>query len=402
MMGRSLASILKEALRYAYSQYKKGNAEKCIRHHKYGRSSESVNKDGQPVREYVICMTPRVGSTLLCYALHRLCCLGVPDEYYNPRLMPITLDSLNDRSIKTVADYAVALRRGYTSDNGVFAVKTTWDDFADFKDLFFVPQHNVSFIYLTRRDLVAQAVSIVAAHMSKVFHSFDKGAAAPGYADVFSKLRTDTGMWKVDAALNNIVRQNALWEQYFQLGNINPLRLYYEDVVADVPAAIEQIAAYVGIRAPRFTGDLPLAKLSGAHHEEYYSFYRDRFISRPDAWKNADCSDGIDLSRVCPGSGGWVDGWDTRDGKRQISGWSLIPWQGALQPPEHVVALYGDRPAETWALNLSRPDVLADNPGAASDLCGFSHATDTMRSITLYGATPDGGLVPIGIVPAMV
>ena len=62
------------------------------------------------LRCYIVCSTPRSGSSLLCRALASMGIAGTPTEYFNP----VTRASLTARSRRTSA-------------NGVFGTKLHWE-----------------------------------------------------------------------------------------------------------------------------------------------------------------------------------------------------------------------------------------------------------------------------------
>src|SRR5829696_8149855 len=151
-----------------------------------------------PSSVYLVCATPRSGSTLLCRALGATGVAGRPEEYFEARpdtgrpaaprdyfrdAEGIDLDDLVGRdqpppeapdysSLAGVADYsehiARSLERG-TTENGVFAAKIMWGHVACFADLaggkppelfeqaFCAPPR---YVWVSRRDRVRQAVSL--------------------------------------------------------------------------------------------------------------------------------------------------------------------------------------------------------------------------------------------------
>src|SRR4051794_22395246 len=121
-----------------------------------------------PDRSYLVCATPRSGSTLLCRALAQTGVAGRPEEYFEARattgrppeprdyfnarkgtgtfLAEVDLDSLlgtdhpvppapEYSSLEGVSDYrdhiAATLDRGITP-NGVFGAKIMWGHLDDF------------------------------------------------------------------------------------------------------------------------------------------------------------------------------------------------------------------------------------------------------------------------------
>jgi LPS sulfotransferase NodH len=107
-----------------------------------------------PERSYVVCATPRSGSTLLCRTLAELGVAGVPEEYFEARVetgaprrpsdhlrgandlnLPVLLPSDEPpaappySALRAGEDYREHLRRTFargTTPNGVFAAKLMW------------------------------------------------------------------------------------------------------------------------------------------------------------------------------------------------------------------------------------------------------------------------------------
>src|SRR3712207_231070 len=152
----------------------------------------------EPESVYLVCATPRSGSTLLCRALGATGVAGHPEEYFEARpdtgrpaagrdyftgATGIDLDELLGRdlpqpeapeysSLEGIDNYsehvARSLERG-TTPNGVFGAKIMWGHVADFaalaggeppqlfEDAFGAPPR---YVWVSRRDRVRQAVSL--------------------------------------------------------------------------------------------------------------------------------------------------------------------------------------------------------------------------------------------------
>jgi LPS sulfotransferase NodH len=132
-------------------------------------------------RGYAICTQPRSGSNLLCQVLSSTDQLGYPLEYFNgPGRRALGLpDFPDDPKLQIEA----VLRLGATP-NGVYAVKLFASQFATFSrrlrwiDL--LP--NLHFVYLSRDDLLGQAISWVRALQTEQYRS--SLAMLPQHPDV--------------------------------------------------------------------------------------------------------------------------------------------------------------------------------------------------------------------------
>jgi len=115
-------------------------------------------------KNYVICFTERSGSSMLCSILKQTNLLGMPNEYFNPR-GPMQL-YLKTFPATTLEEYFELLRRTQTTPNGIFGLKSCSVDFKPLIEMGGVGKllNPVQFIYLTRRDIILQAISGYLAH----------------------------------------------------------------------------------------------------------------------------------------------------------------------------------------------------------------------------------------------
>jgi len=196
-------------------------------------------------RTCLIAMLPRTGSTALCSLLEATGVMGVPREYLNPRgpLRPWArrLSALDlDR-------YLDALRRRQATANGVFSLKVLYPDLAPLLARG-EPEDwlgRVSYVYLTREDLVAQAVSAYIADASGVWHRDPSG-------DLFrSRGGGDPDPQYDEARIlkehEALLRQQADWERFFARRAIEPLRITYERFVGDASDTVAAIAEQLGV-----------------------------------------------------------------------------------------------------------------------------------------------------------
>ena len=203
---------------------------------------------GPPVRTYLLASVPRAGSTLFSHILWRNGCLGAPLEYLNFEAAGPYGFATNSPALQHELWRSVLRRR--CSPNGVFGLKVFPPQLqalqesnpALLTDVLAAilprdrPRHVV---YLTRRDRVAQTVSLARAALSGVWRSDQEGAGAgePTYSQE-----------ALEAAERGIGVQERAWASMFADLQIKPLQLWHEDVLADPNAAARQVADYIGVR----------------------------------------------------------------------------------------------------------------------------------------------------------
>ncbi len=193
-------------------------------------------------------MTPRCGSTLLTEWLESARVFGLPAEYLNADLGSGAdrwhLGSGIERWAAIVREFELpeylrAVLRVTQSSNGVTGVKVDFGralpviacgGFAEIAT-------EVKYIYLTRRDLLGQAISAHRAIITGSWSSRDPELAEP----VFD-------LAAICGQLVSLTNQMAYWERYFALRGIQPLRLLYEEIVGDCEGTVRKVAEFLGVR----------------------------------------------------------------------------------------------------------------------------------------------------------
>ena len=234
-----------------------------------------------PTRSYLVCATPRSGTTLLCEALERTGLAGCPREYFEElketgvprrpreyfwglrspevlRLLPH--DSQLDRHAEQRPtwdrdDYGVhlaaSLREG-TTPNGVFGAKLMWSYFSDFLELMRgIPRFagmgngsllnaafpNLRYVFISRSDKVRQAVSLWRALQTQVWRQSANAPddeSAPDRHVVYS-------FDAIDHLLDQLRRHEDAWRGFFFRIGQRPLALYYEDIAGDLQGSVARV-----------------------------------------------------------------------------------------------------------------------------------------------------------------
>lgn len=229
-----------------------------------------------PSRSYVIACTPRVGSHLLGNALAATGIAGHPRERF-PRFTaqtaPMTpMDRMRlvtqpppEETYDAVEDaaYVREILASGTTGNGVFGVVIHWFQVQDavrrlqaYLGTTEAAPHRVlsaafpglSYIWLKRRDRVAQAVSW--------YKSVQTGRYVGRHNDEDDALRFDYA--KIRYLLSAITSFDNAWGSFFSSNGVTPLVLYYEDLsaqyVSTIRSALDGLqldASGVEVAAPR-------------------------------------------------------------------------------------------------------------------------------------------------------
>jgi len=216
----------------------------------------------QQTGSYLICATPRTGSSLLCGLLDSTGVAGHPESWFRRQDEQEFADrwGIADPSNGTFgyAGYFRAAVAAGSTANGVFAARIMWGTMdevtAHLAPVY--PGHAGSaggllsaafgrtrFVYLRRRDVVAQAVSLLRAEQTGVWFETagerQEPAAEPGF---------DFG--QVRDLVRQIENENAAWEEWFTAEGIRPYRVLYEELDDDPVGIASGVLSFLGLDLP--------------------------------------------------------------------------------------------------------------------------------------------------------
>jgi trehalose 2-sulfotransferase len=267
----------------------------------------------EPDRSYIVCATPRSGSTLVCQALSETGVAGRPEEYFEallhsgrPREPEEYFHGVDDRSIldhlgeravgrdsrprsplwsRTAYDrYLDWVFEAGTTPNGVFAAKLMWGYFGDFVSLLRnVPAYrdlplaellptvfpDVTFVRVLRANKVRQAVSLWKAVQTATWRQEEPGPAGgignlsedtdvPPYRSFIEEHRPQLRFHygAIVHLLDQIMREEAAWDAFFEHTRIKPVLVLYENFAADYVTSTLNVLERLGLEVPR---DLEIA-----------------------------------------------------------------------------------------------------------------------------------------------
>lgn len=211
---------------------------------------------------YILCATPRSGSTLLCRMLEQIGA-GRPHSFFRAEdLDDWATDWGVPTPVRTVgSDYLRAAKAAGTSATGVFGLRMMAESMPALSAALTILHPGLPtdraqleaafgplrFVHLTRRDHVAQAVSLVRAQQTGLWHMAPDGTVleqvgAPAPA------RYDAGL--IAAALTRLDAGAAFWADWFARQAVVPIQVTHEELAADPAGTLGGIARAL---------DLPLA-----------------------------------------------------------------------------------------------------------------------------------------------
>jgi LPS sulfotransferase NodH len=237
-----------------------------------------------PKKSYIICSTARSGSNYLSWSLQNAK-LGLPHETFN-KGMKLWERWGVDKKFETFIPEV--LIRQTNPETNVFGMKLFWYHLSNFKqwalevpeiketnlsdyELLEVFFPNVQFIFLQRRDKLMQAVSYAKMMQSGV--SFVREGER---GDSLREEDYDRGL--IENLFDQLIAYDLLWEDFFSAQTIEPVVIYYEDLIAEYLFTIEKIFEKLGLPMGEF--DRP--KIEKQRNQISYLWY-ERF-SNEVAW----------------------------------------------------------------------------------------------------------------------
>ena len=207
---------------------------------------------------YLICATPRTGSSLLCGLLASTGVAGNPESYFRQQDEPSWAARWGISEPDGTFEYARYLQRALAagrSENGVFGARVMWgtlDEIVDKlgtvfpdlarRDLDLLNRAfgQLKFVYLRRRDVVAQAVSWLRAEQTQVWVARrDQPRGEPHFE--FDRLR------EMHRIIDN---DNAAWQTWFTAVGAEPHRVTYEDLDRDPVGVTRRVLDFLGLELP--------------------------------------------------------------------------------------------------------------------------------------------------------
>lgn len=258
----------------------------------------------QPNRSYLVCATPRSGSTLVCHALEETGVAGRPEEYFEalrhsgrPRRPEEYFLGVEDQSIRDhLGERSVgsdpqprsplwsraaydrylewALEAGST-DNGVFGAKLMWGYFGEFVSLLRnVPAYrdvplaellptvfpDLTFVRVVRANKVRQAVSLWKAVQTATWREDEASAkigsveedGGPPYRSFIEKHRPQLRFHyrAINHLLEQLLLEEASWDAFFEHAGIRPILVLYENFAADYETSTLHLLDRLGLSCP--------------------------------------------------------------------------------------------------------------------------------------------------------
>lgn len=205
---------------------------------------QEIEVIADPRSRYIIAITPRSGSTYLCDMMIKTKRLGIPEEVLGQLSIPGRLKkNIPGRTPDEYIRNAVRVKR---TANGISGLKASWFQFQNFisamQDQTYLS--GFKYIYLTRRDLAAQAVSLYKATASSVFQTNQQPSE-----NALAKLNAlEYDYDAIKYWYDHIAAQEKGWQRYFYKQRIFPLCISYEEIDDDIAGVLKRIASYIAVK----------------------------------------------------------------------------------------------------------------------------------------------------------
>lgn len=246
----------------------------------------------KPPRSYVICTSPRSGSTLLCGLLREAGIAGFPESHFHARSLRKWLgyyelceDELTTRQDALGAVFKAAYARG-KGENDIFGLRMQRHSFdffiqqlrllypslADDKSRVDAAFGTTLFIHLTRENKLDQAISYVKAEQSGLWHRAADGTELERLSEPNDHFYDAAA---ISAQLAKMEQMDRAWEEWFQVEQIEPLRVSYSELSAAPYATLGRVLSALGLTyAPSGEAAPSVAKLADATNQEWAERFR--------------------------------------------------------------------------------------------------------------------------------
>ena len=200
-----------------------------------------------PELVYLLASVPRSGSTYVSHLLWATGCLGAPLEYLNFEASGPYGFASDSPAAQADLWRAALLRR--TSPNGVFGLKAfplqlegvhqaNPQLVANVMRTLFPRGQRARVVELRRRDRTAHAISYARALLSGIWRKEQEPDDRP---------EPEYSREAMARASRMIEQQEESWQAMYRDLRVEPLVLWYEDVLASPGEAIGSVAAYLGV-----------------------------------------------------------------------------------------------------------------------------------------------------------
>jgi LPS sulfotransferase NodH len=235
-------------------------------------------------RSLIICFVPRSGSTFLAGLLTSTGLAGKPFEFFATTFE----EERKAQGLETDEEHIESVRRQGVTANATFGCKLTYPELQDLVGRLRRIDGGVRgdvpliasafpapvFVWMRRRDVVAQAVSWARALQTQQWHATERAVRAPDFDfDVIHR------------CVARIPREEAAWMDWFSSNGVGAAQVFYEEVLADPRSEVARVVRLLGLELPPDAEVEPprgFERQGDELNEEWANRYRARLLENRD------------------------------------------------------------------------------------------------------------------------
>lgn len=208
----------------------KQEIERCF----LGNSPEAIQPN-HDIKTYVICFTNRCGSNYFASGLSSDPALGLATELYHAKSV---IDCANRFGIQGIEEYTARRMQRFVTPAGIFGVKLGAIQLLYLAEKGIIRKfwHPPVFIHVRRNNTIAQAVSYMFALQTEKWTSLDDGNGKQPEYDPALILRF----------LKAIHQSNSIFDYFFDIHEVKPINVVYENLDMEFPRAADELARLLG------------------------------------------------------------------------------------------------------------------------------------------------------------
>lgn len=231
-----------------------------------------------PSHPYIIFMTPRSGSTWLA-ELMRAHGLGFPDEWLNHARMGQEIQRCRRRDLGGYLIETLARHAGPSGASGVEVPLLQLMQAYELDNIFDVLGPRTRYLYLRRRNIVRQAISLYVARETGVYHASD---ANQPYARPSAEITYSASA--IEDCMKRVLHDELWFERMLIQQQVQPFRLDYESLKAEPDSMLAAIANHLGAQPVNQQSSeqpgAPVTHPSAAHWEANFVRENAAFLDR--------------------------------------------------------------------------------------------------------------------------
>jgi LPS sulfotransferase NodH len=242
---------------------------------------------------FIVCTSPRSGSTLLCKLLAATGKSGKPDSHFHSpsvsdwtRNYSIAAEDFHTECELLSAIFMAARDRG-TGSTSMFGLRMQGHSFDYFMQKLRVLHESYAcdserihaafgktlFIHLSRKDKLDQAISYVKAAQSGLWHIAADGTELERLSVHQEPVYDEKAIAHQCAKLSDMDKR---WESWFIGEGLDPLRVQYNDLSDNPIGVVCEVLHRLGIDPEIARGlELPIARLADATNKSWAKKYRE-------------------------------------------------------------------------------------------------------------------------------